>query len=113
MAIVKVQNVTQQFAAVRDLEGNIVQGQKISIPTQSAKLADLLLIDENTEYLFIDFFGDVWLRLDGQPASEKNGHKFTSNDHPIFSISAAKNIVLVSAGSSAVEAFISQIGGGC
>lgn len=112
MPIAKVQNAAHQFIAVRNAAG-IVQGANIAIATQSSKLTDLLALDPNTEYVLIDFFGSVWLRFDGQPASAQNGHKFTSDNHPVFSREMIENITVVSADENATSAFVSQLGSAC
>ena len=49
MAIAKIQNTEIQFRPVYGRDGNLVKGKKISIPTASTPLADLLEIDANTE----------------------------------------------------------------
>ena len=112
--ITKIQNTEIQFRPVYDKDGNLVKGKKISIPKASARLADLLGLDGNTEYVMLDFFGTVWIRFDGQTVSAQNGHRFLSDDHPTFAAELIPFITIVSGDSdNATEAFASQIGSGC
>ncbi|GEM_PF-3062809 len=114
MAIAKIQNTEIQFRPVYGRDGNLVKGKKISIPTASTPLADLLEIDANTEYVLFDFFGAVWVRFDGQEVSAQNGHQFLSDDHPTFAAELVPFITIISGDAeSATAAFASQIGSGC
>lgn len=114
MAIAKIQNTEIQFRPVYGRDGNLVKGKKISIPMASARLADLLGIDANTEYVLFDFFGAVWVRFDGQAVSAQNGHKFLSDDHPTFAAELIPFITICSGDAdNATAAFASQLGSGC
>ena len=113
MPIAKVQNAAHQFIAVRSTDGSIVPGKNIEISTESKKLTELFTLDPATEYILIDFFGDAWLRFDGQNASNQNGHKFTSDNHPVFSREMIENITIIADGENATSAFVSQLGSSC